>query len=181
MEEPMGESTPPRASAVLIPVYRDDRGDLRVVLVVRGAEGIHGGQVALPGGKPEPTDRGLRDTALRETQEEIGLRSRDIDVIAELDPVDTRTTGWRVHPFLARVPAGARWRPRPGEIAAVVTPLARTLADPTRRRTEMLSFPTWSRLRPAECVDVDGHLLWGLTLRLLDTVLPRLLAGEWAI
>jgi len=177
----MVEPTPPRASAVLVPVYRDDHGDLRVVLVVRGTEGIHGGQLALPGGKPEPTDRGLRDTALRETEEEIGLSAGDIEVIAELDPVDTRTTGWRVHPFLARVPATARWRPMPGEITAVVTPLARALADPTRRRTEMLSFPTWPQPRPAECVDVDGHLLWGLTLRLLDTVLPRLLAGEWTV
>lgn len=177
----MGESTLPRAAAVVVPVYRDERGELRVVLVVRGAYGVHGGQLALPGGKPEPADRGLRDTALRETEEEIGLPYGDIDVIAALDPVDTRTTGWRVHPFLARVPAGARWRPRPGEIAAVVTPLARTLADPARRRTEMLSFPTWPQPRAAECVDVDGHLLWGLTLRLLDTVLPRLLAGEWEV
>lgn len=177
----MGESTLPRASAVLVPVYRDERGDLRVVLVVRGVQGIHGGQLALPGGKPEPADRGLRDTALRETEEEIGLPADDIEVIAELDPVDTRTTGWRVHPFLARVPANARWRPQPGEIAAVVTPLASALADPARRRTRVLSFPTWPQPRPAECVDVDGHLLWGLTLRLLDTVLPRLLAREWAV
>ena len=177
----MADSTPFRASAVVVPVYRDDDGDLRVVLVVRGARGIHGSQLALPGGKPETADRSLLETALRETEEEIGLPSRDIDVIAVLDPVDSRTTGWRVHPFLARVPAGARWRRRPGEISAVVTPLASTLADPARRRNELFAFPTWPQPRMAECVDVDGHLLWGFTLRLLDTVLPRLLAGEWEI
>jgi 8-oxo-dGTP pyrophosphatase MutT (NUDIX family) len=177
----VAESTPPRASAVVIPVYRDNDGDLRIVLVVRGAQGIHGGQLALPGGKPEPADRGLQETALRETQEEIGLPVGDIDVIAALDPIDTRTTGWRIHPFLAQVPANARWRPRPGEITAAVTPLASVLADPARRRTEVLSFPTWPAPRPVECVDIDGHLLWGLTLRLLDTVLPRLLAGEWPL
>jgi 8-oxo-dGTP pyrophosphatase MutT (NUDIX family) len=177
----MGWSKPPRASAVVVPVYRDDRGELRVVLVVRGSLGVHGDQLGLPGGKPEPADRSLLETALRETEEEIGLASQDVDVIAALDPVDTRTTGWRVYPFLARVPAGARFTPRPGEIAGVLTPLASTLVDPARRRTELFSFPSWPQPQRSECVDVDGHLLWGLTLRLLDTVLPRLLAGGWQV
>jgi 8-oxo-dGTP pyrophosphatase MutT (NUDIX family) len=174
-------SEPPRSSAVVIPVYRDDNGDLRIVLVVRGVGGIHGGQLALPGGKSEPADRGPQETALREAEEEIGLAASDMEVIAILNPVDTRTTGWRVHPFLARVPAGAPWRPRPGEVSAVVTPLVSVLTDPARRRTQQFSFPTWPEPRLAECVDIDGHLLWGLTLRVLDNVLPRLLAGEWTI
>jgi hypothetical protein len=86
-----------------------------------------------------------------------------------------------VYPFLARVPASARFTPRPGEIAAVLTPPASALVDPARRRTELFLSPGWPQPRRAECVDVDGHLLWGLTLRLLDMVLPRLLAGGWQV
>jgi hypothetical protein len=51
-------------AAVLVPLYRDDGGELRVVLVRRADYGVHGGQIAFPGGKREPGDRTLVDTAL---------------------------------------------------------------------------------------------------------------------
>jgi 8-oxo-dGTP pyrophosphatase MutT (NUDIX family) len=167
---------------VLVPVFRDDKDELRLVLVVRGALGVHGGQLGLPGGKREPGDASLLDTALRETQEEIGLAPSDVEVIAALAPVNTRTTGFRVHPYLARIRPPARWRLAPGEITGVVAPLVRTLTDPAARRERLLSFPSWAEPRRVEGIQLeDGQLLWGLTLRLLDPVVPRLLSGELAI
>jgi 8-oxo-dGTP pyrophosphatase MutT (NUDIX family) len=171
-----------KPSAVLVPVFRDGEAELRLVLVVRGSHGMHGGQLGLPGGAAEAHDRSLLDTALRETEEEIGLRRRDVEILAALDHIDSRTTGFRVHPFLARVPPQPAWQVASGEITGVVTPAVRTLTDPARRRAQRMSFPTWPEDRIVACVEVTGgHLLWGLTLRILDPVLPRLLAGEWAI
>jgi 8-oxo-dGTP pyrophosphatase MutT (NUDIX family) len=97
-------------AAVLVPVFRDADGELRLVLVVRGARGVHGGQLAFPGGKQEPQDDSPLETALREADEEIGLAREDVEFVAGLEPVDTRTTGFRVHPFLARVHGPRRWR-----------------------------------------------------------------------
>lgn len=171
----------PIPSAVLVPVYRDERGALRVVLVVRGAHGLHGGQLGFPGGKVEPGDASLLETALRETEEEVGLARAEIRVLAELEPLDTRSTGFRVHAFVARVPADVVWRPRTGEIDGVVTPRLADVVDPALRREEELVFPAWPEPRAAECVPVEGHRLWGLTLRLLDGVAPRLLTGEWEV
>lgn len=171
-----------KESAVLVPVFRDDQGELRLVLVVRGSGGRHGGQLALPGGQADPGDGSPLETALREASEEIGLAREQVDVLAALDAVDTRTTGFRVHPFLARIAAPGEWRLSPGEISAVITPAVRALADPTSRSEQELSFATWPEPRVVECVAVEGgQLLWGLTLRLLDPLLPRLLAGEWQI
>lgn len=171
----------PVPAAVLVPVFRDEEG-LRVVLVARGDLGIHGGQVGLPGGKPEPGDATLLDTALRETEEEIGLPRRAIEVLSELEPMETRSTGFRVHPFLARVEVPDRWRLAAGEITAVLTPLATSLADPAAREETVLSFPARPGPQRVPGVSLDGgHTLWGLTLRVLDAVLPRLLAGEWAL
>jgi 8-oxo-dGTP pyrophosphatase MutT (NUDIX family) len=82
------------SSAVLVPVFRDDRGELRVVLVVRGQAGLHGGQLSLPGGKQEPSDASLLETALRESEEEIALTRNQIEIVAELEPMNTRTTGF---------------------------------------------------------------------------------------
>jgi len=87
---------------VLVLLFRDDCGELRLVLVARGPLRVHGGQIGLPGGKREPSDAWLLETALRETEEELGLGRSEIDVVAALDPIDTRTTGIRVQPFQAR-------------------------------------------------------------------------------
>lgn len=165
-----------------MPLFRDDEGELRLVLVVRGALGRHGQQLSLPGGKHEPGDASLLETALRETEEEIGLARDEVEVIVALPPIDTRTTGFRVHPYLARIRRPEGWRLAQGEITAVITPRVRTLADRSRRREHLLCFPTWPEPRRVECLELeDGHLLWGLTLRLLEPLLPQLLSGDFAL
>lgn len=169
-----------RTAAVLVPVYRDGDGELRLVLVVRADDGgIHGGQLGLPGGKPEPADASLLATALREAQEEVGLDPGAVDVLATLDPLDTRTTGWRVHPFLGQVPADTAWRLQEHEVVGVLTPAVRTLADPASRRTLPFTSMRFPEPLLVEGIDIEGHVLWGMTLRLLDDLVPRLLAGEW--
>jgi 8-oxo-dGTP pyrophosphatase MutT (NUDIX family) len=165
-----------------VPLFRDDGGELRLVLIVRGALGRHGHQLSLPGGKHETGDASLLETALRETEEEIGLTRDEVEVVAALPPLDTRTTGFRVHPYLARIRRPESWRLARGEITAVITPRVRTLADPSVRRERLLSFPGWSEPRRVPSLELeDGYLLWGLTLRLLDPLLPRLLNGEFAL
>lgn len=171
-----------RTAAVLLPVYRDADQELRVVLVVRADDGgQHGGQLGLPGGRPEPRDTDLLATALRETEEEVGLAPAAVDVVAALEPFATRVTGWLVYPFLGRVPADTAWRLQETEIVGILTPAARALADPAAR--SMLPFSSLRFPEPllVDGIDVEGHVLWGMTLRLLETVLPRLLAGEWDV
>jgi 8-oxo-dGTP pyrophosphatase MutT (NUDIX family) len=166
-------------AAVLIPVFRDDDDRLRLVLVVRAPSGLHGGQLSLPGGRQEETDASLVDTALREAEEEIGLRRVDITVVCSLTPVETRTTGFLVHPYLARIRVPSRWRLARNEIVGVLTPLVDVLADRSRRQRERVDFPGWQTPRSVECLRLDGgYILWGLTLRLIDAVAPRLLEGE---
>ncbi len=171
-----------RVAAVLVPVLRDDAGELRLLLVIRYDDGgLHGGQLGLPGGGRETGDLDLRATALRETEEEIGVAPVVVDVLAELPPLDTSATGWRVHPFLGRVPWQASWRLDEREIVGVLTPTVGELAEPGARR--MLPFTSLRHPDPllVEGIDVDGHVLWGMTLRLLDDVVPRLVAGEWDV
>jgi len=102
-------------------------------------------------------------------------------VLGALDPLDTHATGYRVHAFVARVPADTAWRPREGEIAGVLTPHVAALGDPDARRTLPFTSDRFPEPLLVEGIDVDGHVLWGLTLRLLDDVVPRLLAGGWDV
>ena len=101
-----------REAAVLVPVYRRPDGELVVVLVRRARGGVHGGQLALPGGQRDPGDVDLAATALREAEEEIGLAGDRVELLAALPVVETQTTGFRIAPFLARLVVPTPWRPR---------------------------------------------------------------------
>ncbi|HZD01811.1 MAG TPA: CoA pyrophosphatase [Actinomycetes bacterium] len=171
-----------REAAVLVPVYRDRDGELVVVLVRRAAGGVHGGQLALPGGQRDPGDADLSTTALREAEEEIGLASDRVELLAALPVVETQTTGFRVAPFLVRLPAPPpRWRHQEREVAEVVELRVADLARPEVRAQEVRDFPTWPAPRRIQLWRLGRHEVWGVTYRILEPLVPRLLAGEWPL
>jgi 8-oxo-dGTP pyrophosphatase MutT (NUDIX family) len=176
---PTSSSSERRIAAVLVPVFRDEDGRLRLVLIVRTDRGLHGGQLALPGGKVDADDETLMATALREAEEEIGLAPSDVQVLAELDSVRSGPTDFEVHPFLARIPPDAQWRPNEDEVVDVLTPAVEDLWDPEIRRELLFTSARWPEGLLVDGIPVGDRVLWGMTLRLLDDVVPRLLAGEW--
>lgn len=170
-----------RRAAVLVPLFRDRGGELRLVVVRRAEGGLHGGQLAFPGGKQDPQDASLRDTALRETHEEIGLGGGRVEILEDLPAAGTLTSGYRVAPFLARIVPPESWHLDEREIAEV---LEVPLADLARRRAhdrEIKSFPTWPEPRWVPFYRIGEHKLWGLSYRILKPLVPRLLAGEWKV
>ena len=168
-------------AAVLIPVYRSQDGELHIVMILRNPGGVHGGQIAFPGGKHDPEDETMLDTALREVREELGLIVERNEVLAELPMEQTRTTGYRVFPFLARIAIPDRWQIAEREIAAIVDV---KLTDLTRRdaHDKMIGrFPTWEKAQQVSFYRIGEHRLWGLSYRILQPVLARLVAGEWDV
>ena len=168
-------------AAVLIPVYRSQDGELHIVMILRNPGGVHGGQIAFPGGKHDPEDETMLDTALREVREELGLIVERNDVLAELPIEQTRTTGYRVFPFLARIAVPDRWQIAEREIAAIVDV---KLTDLTRRdaHDKMIGrFPAWEKAQQVSFYRIGEHRLWGLSYRILQPVLARLVAGEWNV
>jgi 8-oxo-dGTP pyrophosphatase MutT (NUDIX family) len=89
-----------RTAAVLILLYPKNNV-MHLVLIVRNSyEGVHSSQIAFPGGKTEPFDTSLFETALRETHEEIGVLPEKIKLIKELTPLYIPPSNFMVHPFL---------------------------------------------------------------------------------
>jgi 8-oxo-dGTP pyrophosphatase MutT (NUDIX family) len=149
------------------------------VLVVRASGGSHGGQISLPGGNREPLDDDAVATALREAWEEIGLLPESVFVTDVLEPLEAHTTGFLVTPVVGWVTAPAAWSFDRREIVGVVTPEISLFTDPSRRRRRVLHFATWSQPREVDIVELEGgRIVWGLTLRLLDLVLPRVTNAE---
>jgi len=168
-------------AAVLLPVYRDGDGELRLVVVQRGSGGVHGGELAFPGGKRALHDNTLLDTALRETQEEIGLAIDAISVLSKLPVVETRTTGFRISPFLARIVPPPRWRPEQREVAAVLEVLLREFERPGNRGEAFMRIPGWTEPQQFPFYRVGQHKLWGASYRMLQPLLPSLTANHWDI
>ena len=168
-------------AAVLIPVYRSLDGDLRIVMVLRSEGGVHGGQVAFPGGKRDDCDLSMLECALREAREEVGLAAENIEVLAHLPAIETRTTGYRVYPFLARISPPVQWQTAEREIAAVIDVPLSELARPEAHDSGLERFSIWQRAAEVPFYRIGEHRLWGLSYRILHPLLPRLIAGEWEI
>lgn len=167
-------------ASVLIPVYRAG-DDIKIVLVLRNDKGIHGGQLAFPGGKREPEDATLWKTALRETNEEIGLTSDKIDHIEDLPVVETRTTGIIIHPFLARIQPPKSWQLSSDEISEIIVISLSELMKPELSGEGMMNFPTWPAPEKVNFYRIGNHKIWGVTYRILEPLVSRLKAGEWDI
>jgi 8-oxo-dGTP pyrophosphatase MutT (NUDIX family) len=177
---PEAGSRPRVDSAVLVPVFRDSAGELQVVLIRRSEGGSHGGHIAFPGGKKEAVDRSMRETALREADEEIGLAPASVAIVADLPPMDTRTTGFRIYPFLARIQRPAQWQPN-GEVAEVLEVPILSLSRPEARGEEMMQFEGWKQAERVPFLRIDEGQIWGATYRILTGLIPRVLGGEWPL
>ncbi|CAN5545607.1 CoA pyrophosphatase [soil metagenome] len=168
-------------AAVLVPVYRDSEGLLRLVLIVRAPGGPHGSQIAFPGGVREPGDRSLLETALREAEEEIGLPRDHVEVITGLEVIDTVTTGFTIAPYLGVIERPARWTLQPSEVADVLEVRVNDLLAPGAHDSRLARFDGWPEPREISFYRLGPHELWGATYRIVQPLLPRLVGGEWRI
>jgi 8-oxo-dGTP pyrophosphatase MutT (NUDIX family) len=159
-----------------VPLFRAADGEPHAVLTRRRADlRRHAGEISFPGGRRDPEDHDLRETALREAEEEIGLARTEVSVLGELSPISTFVTGYLIHPFVGLIPAGRSsigqsWRPSPREVDAVLElPLRALRAGKTRTRMQRrgISFET-------DAYVVAEHLIWGATARILDDLYENL-------
>jgi 8-oxo-dGTP pyrophosphatase MutT (NUDIX family) len=155
-------------AAVLVPLYRDP---LTAVFTERRADlNRHAGEISFPGGRQDHPDEDLRETALREAHEEIGLDPSGVELVGALPPVGTFVTGYRIFPFVGLIEPGQTWRPQATEVEQV---LEFTLADLVRgremqrliRKGVPIKTPTYT---------VDGNLVWGATARIVQSLLKAL-------
>jgi 8-oxo-dGTP pyrophosphatase MutT (NUDIX family) len=157
-------------AAVLVPLYVAD-GDLHAVFTERRDDlRRHAGEISFPGGRQDSPDEDLRETALREADEEIGLAPDQVELVGALPPVGTFVTGYRVHPFVGTIAPGLTWRLQESEVARVLElslpALVRGFENKRLlRRGVPIKTPTYT---------VGEHFVWGATGRILESLLERL-------
>lgn len=149
------------------------------LLITRRTETVekHKGQYALPGGMRDPADQDLRMTALRETEEEVGIRRDRIEVLGELPAIWT-PTGFLVTPIvgLLREPRGqVVIEPSEAEINLWFwCPLSRLTAPETYHQEERELIIDGKTIRaPMDVYQVDTHRIWGVTGAILRNFIER--------
>lgn len=107
-------------SAVCVPLY--DGEDGLEIWAIKRPDHLrhHAREIAFPGGKPDPADGGLAVTALRETEEELGIPRERLRLLGSLAPVPTATSRFTLNPFVAIVEPGTSARPSAAEVAALI-------------------------------------------------------------
>lgn len=165
-----GESA--RRAAVLVPVLPAPEGPRIFYTLRTDALRDHAGQVSFPGGSLEPGDGSLRETALREAEEEVDLRPDLVEVVGELDEVYIPPSGFLVRPVVGLLRPEAELVLAPEEVEDIFSVTLAELMSPGA-----LKEVVWERdgrLYEVRIFAVGGYEVWGATAAMTAGLLARL-------
>lgn len=157
----------PRSSAVMMLFYPKGQKTHLVLIKRNTYPGIHSAQISFPGGKAEVYDKDLAHTALRETQEEIGVLPADIELVMPFTQIYIPPSNFVVAPFLGLAASQPVFNPNPDEVAALIElPLDVLLDDATIINAPMQTSYSQNIMVPA--FKVEEHIIWGATAMMLS-------------
>ncbi len=152
----------PKLSAVLVLLYPKN-GQWHIVYIKRSTyPGVHSGQISFPGGKMEPSDSSLADTALREAEEEIGVSSKDVQLLGKLSDLYVPPSNFLIKPYVGVIERGQLFRPEPKEVSMVIE----LQLDYFFQAEKLVKrkWPVNSKLqREVKGYSYQEHLIWGAT------------------
>jgi 8-oxo-dGTP pyrophosphatase MutT (NUDIX family) len=152
-------------SAVLIPIY-EEQGEHYIVFIKRtDTVKTHKGQISYPGGGREKCDITLRDTAIREACEEIGLGPEDIEILGEMDDEITTTSNYIVTPFVGMIPWPYKFTIEKAEVAEIISVPLKALQDSNNLKTAIETLDGGIIVDSYE-YHYKGKVIWGATARI---------------
>jgi 8-oxo-dGTP pyrophosphatase MutT (NUDIX family) len=155
-----------KRAGVLVPLVQ--RGDALTVLLTQRTAHLqhHAGQISFPGGRAEESDSSLIETALRETEEEIGLARRHVEIVGVL-PEHVTGTGYRVRPVVGIVSPPFDLAADPNEVAEIFeVPLA-FLMNGANHERRSIELPEGAGRRSFYAMPYEGYFIWGATAAML--------------
>jgi 8-oxo-dGTP pyrophosphatase MutT (NUDIX family) len=158
-----------RIAAVLILLYPFNRSVYTVLMQRHNYNGVHGGQISLPGGKKEPFDENVIQTALREANEETGVDPERISVIGTLTPLFIPVSNTMVTPVVAWTDEIPVFNPQPEEVEFLINADINRFTDPLCVMTKPMKIRGEEYL--VKYFDYDGYVIWGATAMILHEFL----------
>jgi len=165
-----------RHAAVLIPLFIDE-GECRVLFTKR-TETVehHKGEISFPGGAVDENDSSFRDTALRETYEEIGLEKDDVLVLGGIDPARTTFSNFVIHPYVGLIPYPYDFVLSADEVERLVTVPLR-IFHPGETAARGREFKHDGEVYHGPTFTFNGKTIWGATAKIMDGFMS-LLGGK---
>jgi 8-oxo-dGTP pyrophosphatase MutT (NUDIX family) len=165
-----------RVAAVLLLLYPDN-GSIHTVLMQRHEyKGVHGGQISFPGGKEEPSDENVIQTAIREAKEETGVDPSGISVLGILTPLFIPVSNMIVTPVVGWINLKPLFRHQAEEVVFLIDADIKRLLDPSIVKTR--PFEIRGDLLDVKYFDYDGNVIWGATAMILHEFLTILRRGS---
>lgn len=158
----------PVQAAVLALFYPSD-DQIKLVFIRRNEyDGPHSAQISFAGGAREAADTSLKETALREAREELGI-DREIEVLGSLSPLHIPVSNFMVYPFVGWMKETPEFHPDPTEVQYVVEASLDTLLDPSNRNSETLFHHGMNIEAPY--YKIGKEKIWGATAMILSELL----------
>ncbi|TAL73831.1 MAG: CoA pyrophosphatase [Bacteroidetes bacterium] len=158
-----------RVAAVLILLFPEN-GSIYTVFIQRPEyDGVHGGQISFPGGKQEPSDDNIIETAIRETHEEIGADPAKISVIGTLTPLFIPVSNMLVTPVIGWMKDRPVFIHKVNEVVFIFEADLKKLLDPSIVKTKPMKIR--SKIIEVKYFDYQGNVIWGATAMMLHELL----------
>ncbi len=158
-----------RESAVLILFYPSENNIFMPLILRPQYDGVHGGQMAFPGGRAEKEDENLERTALREAQEEIGVRVSDVQVLGKLTKLYIPPSNFHVQPVIGFMSRKPEFYPDPKEVDKVIEISIEEMKNPSIIGRKMLNVRGIEIDTPF--YDILDTTVWGATAMMISELL----------
>lgn len=165
----------PQKAGVMAVFYPGTEGFTQLVLILRKSyKGVHSNQIGFPGGRVEDVDRDLEETALRETEEEVGIPRNEIQVIKKLSELYIPPSNFSVQPFLGIVEKYPSMVPQETEVEEILEVRLSDFLDDRNIITQNLST-SYAKNIDVPAYKLNGHVVWGATGMMLSEIRELLL------
>ncbi|WP_456442651.1 NUDIX hydrolase [Psychroserpens sp.] len=159
----------PKESAVLAMFYPDINNETKILLMLRASyNGVHSAQISFPGGKKETDDANLQFTALRETEEEIGVLKTDITIIRELTKTYIPPSNFWVTPFIGILSKTPIFKTNV-EVEKLIEVSLTDILDENSLSSKNLTTSYMQNI-DVPCFKLNNYIVWGATAMMLSEI-----------
>lgn len=164
------EERNPHKAGVLALFYPGKNNQTYLVLILRKTyKGVHSNQVGFPGGRVEQTDLNLEDTALRETEEEVGVPKNEVEVVKKLTKLYIPPSNFWVQPYLGVLHRYPKFIPQESEVEKILEVNLDDFLNDENIVSKKLST-SYAKEIEVPAYDLNGYIVWGATAMMLSEI-----------